>query len=331
MKTVFSKKIFVVGTTLLFTLAVFVPATYCELSLKSFENIRIDVSKNGEDMQINCHINKFGKTPVDIGQERYVSILLDDESNLLISGMPDIPSICRSIIIPDNAKTDIQVISSTFKEYENVLVAPSKGNLLRSVNPDNIPYVFDKIYSIDDWFPGELAELGEPYIVRDFRGQVVEIYPFQYNPVQKILRFYTDINVEISVDSVDGINCISRDCLPEKIDIDFEQIYKRHFINYDMVFNDRYDPVSEQGNMLVITYDGFWDEMMPFFEWKTMKGIPIEMVNVSAIGNANDIKTYIEDYYNDYGLTFVLLLEMLHRFLLLMQNIVHLIQVIHTL
>jgi hypothetical protein len=60
--------------------------------------------------------------------------------------------------------------------------------------------------------------------------------------------------------------------------------------------------------MLIITYDSFWSEMLPFVEWKNMKGIPTEMINVSIIGNdANNIKNYIETYYNTNGLTFVLL------------------------
>jgi hypothetical protein len=59
--------------------------------------------------------------------------------------------------------------------------------------------------------------------------------------------------------------------------------------------------------MLIITYDNFWDSMIPFFQWKNLKGVPTEMVNVSTIGSADDIKVYLEEYYHDHGLTFVLL------------------------
>ena len=77
-----------------------------------------------------------------------------------------------------------------------------------------------------------------------------------------------------------------------------------HFINFKPA---KYNPVSEQGNMLIITYDTFYNAMIPFVQWKNLKGIPTEMVNVSTIGNANAIKTYIANYYNTKGLTFVLL------------------------
>ena len=160
------------------------------------------------------------------------------------------------------------------------------------------------MYQDNCWFPEQIAELQTPYILRDFCGQVVQINPFQYNPATETLRFYTDITVEVFPTDVDSVNVLARTEQLSSIDIDFKQIYERHFINFNRM---DYTPVEEQGNMLVITYDDFWDTMMPFVQWKNMKGVPTEMVNVSEIGNENAIKTYIEQYYNDNGLTFVLL------------------------
>ena len=267
--------------------------------------VTITVNQSDDDIEIVYEINDFVEVPVMINGVEYSIILIGEESNLLLAGKPDIPNICRSVVIHDTAKMKVNVISTTYEEYDNVLIAPSKGNLPRTVNPDDVPFEFGDVYNEDDWFPGEIASLREPYILRDYRGQVVEIYPIQYNPVQKIMRFYTDITVEVVPDGEGTINCIYRDELPAKVDFDFKLIYNNHFINFGK--SGRYDPVGEQGNMLIITYDDFWDEMIPLFEWKTIMGIPIEMVKVSEIGNANAIKTYIADYYNDYGLTFVLL------------------------
>ena len=70
--------------------------------------------------------------------------------------------------------------------YKNFDIAPSKGNLFSNVNPNSIEYQFSDQYSIDDFYPGKLVDLRDPYIVRDFRGQTVIAYPFQYNPVQKV-------------------------------------------------------------------------------------------------------------------------------------------------
>ena len=277
------------------------------ISNQERENIIIIVQNNNDITKINYHINQFTSKKIIIDGNEYLKITLNDESNIMIKGKPELPNICRSIIIPDNLKMIVRVIQSEYREYNNINIIPSKGHLLRTVNPNDIPYEFDKIYNENKWFPESIAKLRDPYIVRDFRGQVVEIYPFQYNPIEEKMRFYTDITIEIYPDGLSLINSIDRDEMPLKINTDFRQIYARHFINSDKIFNNGYKPVEEEGKMLVITYDDFWDAMIPFVQWKNMKGIPTKMVNVSTIGDANAIKTYIEYHYNNFGLTFVLL------------------------
>ena len=305
MKNNLLKKILIFGMMLLFIGTAVATSIETKKSTVASEPVKINVLTNGYPVEIKYTINSFNKIPVKINDEGYICILLGKESNILIAGAPDLPNICRSIIIPDAAQMKIRVKSYSYNEYKDVLIAPSKGNLLRTVNPDDVPYEFGDTYKTNSWYPKNIAELGQPYILRDFRGQVVKINPFQYNPLKKILRVYNDITVEVYQDGTSNINSMDRNNLPDTLQTDFKQIYENHFINFNNL--GRYTPVEEQGNMLIITYDAFWDQMLPFVEWKIMKGIPTEMVAVSTIGNANAIKTYIADYYNTNGLTFVLL------------------------
>jgi len=274
-------------------------------SLHNVEPIRIQCVTNEDAIEITYHLTHFMQVPVDIDGGQYVRVELGDESHLLEKGMPDIPDIRRSILVPDSAKMSIAITYSNYKIYKNLYLAPSKGNIPRTLNPDTVPYEFDDVYTENEWYPREIATMSDPYILCDYRGQVVHVCPFQYNPVTKELRFYTDITVTITPTGEDTINCLIRTELPSAVASDFMRIYERHFLNFNAP--GRYTPVEEQGNMLIITYDDFWDEMMPFYEWKIMKGIPTEMINVSEIGNANDIATYIDTYYHTEGLTFVLL------------------------
>ena len=200
----------------------------------------------------------------------------------------------------------IEITHTEYQEIQNINIAPSKGNLLRNVNPDEVPYEFGENYKQDTYYPGQLVKLREPYILRDFRGQVIEIYPIQYNPIQKTMRHYNQITIKITPDGTDNINTLQRENLPQKIDTNYKQIYQKRFINYGM--QGRYEPIEEQGNMLIITYDEFRDNMQEYVDWKILKGIPTELVKVSTIGDANAIKQYISDYYFEHGLTFVLLI-----------------------
>ena len=47
--------------------------------------------------------------------------------------------------------------------------------------------------------------------------------------------------------------------------------------------------------------------MQPFIDWKIKKGMHVELYNVDDIGDAADIKTFVEDYYYANGINFLLL------------------------
>ena len=304
MKRGLLKKGLVISIMLLLIGSFSVPSISSNINYE-LEPIIITVNQQDNNIEISYEITQYNEIFITINNIEYSIITIGEESNLMLKGKPDIPSICRSILIPDTAKMKIDIVDIDYEEINDVFIAPSKGDIIKNINPDDVPFEFGDVYNEDAWFPGEIASIRDPYILRDFRGQVVDIFPIQYNPVKKVMRVYNNIKVDIYPDGLDTRNIINRESQPEKVESNYKFIYNRHFVNFGK--SGRYDPVSEQGNMLIITYDSFWDEMIPFVEWKNMKGIPTEMVNVSTIGNANDIKTYIEDYYNDFGLTFVLL------------------------
>ena len=148
-----------------------------------------------------------------------------------IAGAPDLLKISTSIIIPDDAEMKVEVISQSFNDYQNILIAPSKGNLYRNIDPTNIPYNYGSTYNVNDFYPGKIAELQQPYILRDYRGQTITVYPFQYNPVTKTLRVYNNLIVKVSRVGISNINIINRTKSFNKVDNEYNSIYKNLFLN----------------------------------------------------------------------------------------------------
>ncbi|MCX6666426.1 MAG: C25 family cysteine peptidase, partial [Euryarchaeota archaeon] len=301
------KKIFIIAILLLFV-GTTVPYNVLGAPLGDHQedspNVEITINNIEHGTRVEYHIHEFSMENIAIEGEKYSHIILDGGSNILVKDMPDLPSICRSIIVPENVKMNVKIVSAQYIQYDEMAIVPSKGNLLRTIDPKDVPYEFDDIYTDNTWYPQDIAELGEPYIFRDFCGQVVKITPFQYNPVQKQLRFYTDIIIEIYPVEPDTMSeYFQYDEHQLKIDADLTEIYGNQFIN----FYSLYAPLEEHGHMLIITNDSFWSAMVPFVQWKNMKGIQTEMAKVSEIGNATAIKNYIAQYYHTYGLTYVLL------------------------
>jgi len=181
---------------------------------------------------IRFEIGGFTSEAVEINGEEYYKIECANEGMLHNTGEPALPKLHRSIIIPDNAKMRVNVLSAEFHDFPSMPVIPSKGHFERTINPDDVPYTYGQVYSSDEWYPSLLADLGEPYILRDFRGIVVKIHPFQYNPAEKTLRVYSSITVEVIAEGSGEVNVFNRLKPLAKITPDFEMLYQRRFINY---------------------------------------------------------------------------------------------------
>jgi hypothetical protein len=258
---------------------------------------------------VRFDVSGYSHETVDIGGQEYSLIRCGKEAVLLKAGEPALPHVSRSIIIPDDAEMNISVIESQYEDYPNVRVAPSKGNLLRTVDPATVPYVLGPVYQKNAWYPEDLASLRDPYILRDLRGTVIDLNPFEYNPALQTLRVYTSVTVDINAGSSSRNNVLTRARPFDKVDPTFDLMYQRHFLNYG--HNALlYTPVPEEGELLIITYDSFHTAMLPFVNWKIQKGIKTTIVDVSTIGNNyTAIRNYIQSFYNNpsHDLAYVLL------------------------
>ena len=235
------------------------------------------------------------------------AIILDLEGStpLLSTGSPAVPKVAVSIQIPDAAAMDYEIVSFEYEDIENVLLAPSKGSLSRTVDPSDVPYTYGEEYAVNDFYPATIAQLNEPYIIRDVRGMAAWIYPFRYNPVTQSLRVYTEVVVKVFSTDAKAENILKDSQKPKTQDALFAEIYRRHFINGN---NAKYTPLEENGKMLIISYSDFTGYMQPLADWRRKTGHPTEIVDVATIGaSSSAIKDYIANYYNTQGLTYVLL------------------------
>lgn len=231
--------------------------------------------------------------------------------NISEKGMPTLPILSRSLAVSETRAMKVEVVSSKFIEKKNVLIAPSKGVISRAENPDQIPYVYGQSYNEDKFFPGEIATLSDPFILRDVRGQVVNFAPLQYNPVTKTLRIYTEIVVAVSETAEAGQNAIS--LVKNSTFTGFEDIYKSVFMNYEAT---RYTPVEEKenGRMIVIVPQIFKDDIEEFVKWKEQRGLETDVKVAEEIASPvthQAVQEFIKKEYEKDGdepLMYVLLI-----------------------
>lgn len=264
--------------------------------------VRLDKATASET-EFTVQLNQYQLAPGDKRYPQSVRLKAKDLSPILEAGVPDLPRFTTSLIIPGTAAMSAVILDAQYVDLPNINLLPSKGNLKRTVNPDEVPYPFGEAYQRDAFFPSNIVTLKEPYILRDYRGMAVHVSPFQYNPVTKVLRVYSSVKVKVFENGTDTKNVLTTPP-PTKVDADFEKIYARHFLNFLSVMS----PLTEEGRMLIICHDAWLNKIQPLVAWKNTIGRPTSVVSVSAAGGtASAIKTYVNNYYQTQGLTYLLL------------------------
>lgn len=270
----------------------------------------VDIELLGSNINTSTftvEIKGFHLNPVTTPRGDAFTINIEDATPILEKGMPDLPKVTASLIIPDKSNMEVVIVTSQYRDFPNIEIAPSKGNLTRDIDPSKVPYSYGSAYQRNEFFPMEQAWLRNPYILRDYRGQTVVVNPFLYNPITKVLRVYYQMTLEVRESGISTYNTINRNSPVNQITTEFKPVYERQFLNASAT-SSRYTPLEEGGNMLIISHGAFMAEMQDFIDWKTTIGIPVEMVDVSTIGvNSNAIKTYVANYYATNGLTYLLL------------------------
>jgi len=255
------------------------------------------ISASQNQVELRHTLDEFKEVTVAINGKSYQNFAKTTNVVLMEEGKPALPLYSQAVLLPNSGEANFTVEHDGFYEVENVLVAPSKGNLKRNVNPETIPHTFDVVYQEDAFFPGDLGTLSEPFVLRKTRGAVVTLFPYQYNPVTKTLRVYENMRVVVSTDtSKQGENELVINGVSAENDA-FARFYSSMYINMP-VSSRNYPILEESGEMLVIAADEYLDIIASLVEWKIKKGIKTAIVPVSEVGvTSEQIKGFIQNYY----------------------------------
>ena len=123
--------------------------------------LRSDTPKAVEPMVVSSDIQETyldfqfeGYHMLEVETPNGIEYIIDLQggSSILESGAPDIDKWTSSIIIPDQGSTSIEIISSSYHEYSDISIAPSKGNFSRMINPSDVAYFYGDVYQEDNFF-----------------------------------------------------------------------------------------------------------------------------------------------------------------------------------
>jgi len=267
----------------------------------------LDLTESINGLDMSFQLPGFFSSQMDIQGVPHTTISAEGMTPILKTGAPDLPKFYRSIIIPDDREMSLQVEVVSYEDISLKNLVPSKGNLTRDIDPATVPFIKGSEYALDSFYPATIASLGKAYVMRDKRGAVVQIHPFQYNPQTETLRVYTELQLTVIPAGPATQGLKSRPTTT--MDPAFTPVYRNHFINYEQN-SVLYDLPAETGRLLIISADAYLDELAPLIAWKQTRGLSVELIAVSEIGNtASAILETVQSIYDSpAGLTHLLLI-----------------------
>ena len=211
-------------------------------------------------------------------------------------GSPQLPVFGNWILIPNGKEMVLSVEKGEPLIFTNIILAPVQqydNDVTVLQNPQVTRN--EAIYGKDADFPGTFA-IADP--VKYNRGQpctILWIYPYQYNPVKKVLTVYPDLEITVQFTGV-----------TTPIPVNFcsevsDQMMKRLALNGDQIVKTRKVHVDTGGKgvkkgceMLIITHPDFVDAAETLALWKNRKGISTTIWDTTTTD-----PFVIKDYINE--------------------------------
>lgn len=215
---------------------------------------------------------------------------------MLIQGSPDLQKLSFTLKLPVNGSIEINVAASEYIDYKDINIIHSVGNEFRNGSIKSVSQ--NDSYTTDAFFPGKLFESQQPFLVRNARAQAIHIFPFQYNPVTQILRFYYRIilKVENNLQAAESNPLLANDLRIKSIEgMDVNSI------NQKVSTLKSGQLPSARGSMIIICPEKYKNAVTPLADWRKQTGIATEVINSEQFTSAEAIYNFVKEYYYSHG------------------------------
>lgn len=219
---------------------------------------------------------------------------------------PILPSCVKNILLPPNKKVNNFTVTYTTSNWQSDIILEAMPVECPTDGGDcpNTPCTYDlKVY------PDSIVRYGGLSTIDRYQYVSFVITPFVYDAITGSLSFVSQVNISIELADNNVTNAI----FPTR-----DRVIKRIVHNpndVDLFYPQNSQRTSTQNvDYLIITVDSLKSSFEPLRIWKTQKGVYTKIITtdeIDAIYSASTqhlrIKQCVQDYYDNYGLKWLLL------------------------
>ncbi|MBN1340901.1 MAG: T9SS type A sorting domain-containing protein [Bacteroidales bacterium] len=273
-------------------ITLFLASVLISLSLTASGGYEVKYLKLSEKAaQLSFELSDYEISLVSLQGLTYTKIRFDASVNTKLKGFAELPYIHSSVMLDAERNVTLVVTGEEYTDYIlDYPMLPSRGVIYRDQDPSAIPYQISPSSLRDEWYPQNISELTDPYILRDVRGTTVYVYPFRYNAVQNILRVYTSVTIELVENDLPSVNPLPAEVFD--IEREMQGIYNSVFVNYGEEKDDL--TIGQYGDILVVTTARDESAIQPYIDWKLEKGFH---VTKQVVATGTNVKSTIQSAY----------------------------------
>lgn len=246
------------------------------------------------EYQLDFELGNFRLNETVKNGVTYSKIDFDGSVTTKKAGWAELPFINATVQLANKNVTPV-ITDYEYEEFDlNYPLLPSRGTIYRNQNPDLIPYQIAPESLTDEFYPENLVEALDPFVLRTVRGINVYVYPFQYNAARNVLRVYTSVVVTLVENDDPVINPLPVNS--SRITREMNYLYNTVFINYD---NSRFDhELNQYGSILVIYTARDQDAIQPWILWKREMGFT---VYEELVTTGTNVTSLVQTSYNNHN------------------------------
>jgi len=183
------------SSLIIFTVAVIL---FLHSMIKASETASIKVSGQTErGCTVSFNMRNLSVKDVEVGNTKYK--LIDFTGGLWFGneGDPKIPCVSFFVGVPESGDVSVRVTTGTYEEHGNISIIP-----IPFEHEENGFYVSEfrkgRVYKTDKFSPGRLYKMDSPGFIRGNRVVKITLFPVQYNPVQRSVRIFRTMRVDVT-------------------------------------------------------------------------------------------------------------------------------------
>ena len=279
--------------------------------------LSVNLFADTKSLTITFSLEDFTFTKLD----NYDVINLPPNDNYVMTvrvGEPQLPLKIITLSIPQEKEiSEVKIIHKEMQTLKGdfLLYPVQKPKALSDESPVIFIPADPAIYGKHTSYPEYIIQKTKSGFLAGYHIGSILVSPFQYDPIKRELKFITELEVEITYaeSKKTGIAINQRSSTAQEfLNDQISKIVhnKSEIYDPDIIYKEQNDIYE----YVIITTDNFAADFQPLADWKTQKGVNASIISTSwiydnygGIDNAEKVRNFIKDYYQNHGTLWILL------------------------